>query len=219
MAKSVSSMGENAENISPDKSSVHFSGDPLPEEGLQARLIEIIESAPLLTDLLERSRNLNLPAWRLVSGAIYNTVWNRLTGREDNHGINDLDIAYYDPDLSWEAEDRVIRAAAPIFADLPFPVEIRNQARVHLWYEARFGRPYAPLASVEEGIDRYAAKTHAVGVRLLESGALDIFTPYGLEPIFAMRMVPNHLLDNRETYERKAKRALECWPELTVESW
>lgn len=49
---------------------------------------------------------------------------------------------YHDPsDLSHEAEDRAIRAAQALYADLPVRVELRYQARVHLWFEGRFGVP------------------------------------------------------------------------------
>jgi len=36
-----------------------------------------------------------------------------------------------------------------VFAGLPAPVQIRNQARVHLWYGPKFGLPCPPHASTE----------------------------------------------------------------------
>lgn len=72
---------------------------------------QMILESPLLTDALHRLHELAGEAsdfW-LVSGALYNTIWNRLTGRPVLHGIKDLDIIYFDgSDLSWEAEDAVI---------------------------------------------------------------------------------------------------------------
>ena len=62
--------------------------------------------------------------------------------------IRDYDLFYFDDsDLSWEAEDRAIRRCAALFADLGVTVELRNQARVHLWYEMRFGHPSPRLLS------------------------------------------------------------------------
>ncbi len=56
--------------------------------------------------VLESLRDLDVPDAWLVSGALYNCVWNRLTGRPSFHGVNDIDIIYFDAsDLSWEAED------------------------------------------------------------------------------------------------------------------
>ncbi len=188
------------------------------EAALRGELERIIRATPFLMQTLERARAMDLPDCWLVSGAIYNRVWNALTGRPAEYGIKDLDLFYFDPDTSWEAEDQVIRRAAEIFAPEP-PVELRNQARVHLWYKDHFGEAYAPLTSSREGIDRFAAKTHSVGVRLVADGALEIYAPYGLGDIFAMRVVPNTLLNNRATHEAKAARQKALWPELEVLPW
>ncbi|MFE7857080.1 nucleotidyltransferase family protein [Streptomyces sp. NPDC057403] len=61
--------------------------------------------------------------------------------------------------MSWEAEDAVIRAGREVFDGLPAEVEIRNEARVHLWYERKFGVPCPPYGSSEAAIDSFAATT------------------------------------------------------------
>lgn len=197
---------------------LRFSG--LPFEHQREAFLAILQADPLVRTALETARRLGLPDWWIVSGALYNTVWNALTGRASGHGVKDVDLFYFDAaDLTWEAEDAVIRRAAPLFTDLPVPVEIRNQARGHLWYEGHFGQPYPPLGSSREGIDRFACKTHAVGVRLGVDGTLDLYAPFGLDDIFSFRLVPNRVLDNRATHEKKAARALVHWPELAVVPW
>lgn len=180
----------------------------------------MIRGEPVLMQALALARPLALPDCWLVSGAIYNSVWNLLTGRPPMRGVKDIDLFYFDAsDLSYEAEDAVIRRAAPIFAPLPVPVEIRNQARVHLWYEEHFGQPYAPLRSSCEAIDRFASTTHSVGVQLDADDRLLIYAPYGLDEMFSFRLTPNRGQDNRRTHETKAARALTLWPELQVEPW
>src|SRR5450755_782813 len=88
-----------------------------------------------LTEVLARAAAMDLPGWYLVAGCLYQTVWNVVTGQPAEAGILDYDLAYFDgSDLSWDAEDTVIRAGNEIFAGLAAPVQIRNQARVHLWY-------------------------------------------------------------------------------------
>ena len=57
---------------------------------------------------------LALPDAWLVSGCLVQTVWNGLTGRTIDYGINDYDVFYFDPDTSWAAEDAVIRRLAPV---------------------------------------------------------------------------------------------------------
>lgn len=183
-------------------------------------LREIVRASPLLMPVLTRARAMGLSDWCLVSGAIYNTVWNVLTGRPPNTGIKDVDLFYWDDsDLSYEAEDVVIQRGAHIFADLPVPVEIRNQARVHLWYEAHFGRTCEPLRSSAESVGRFASKTHAVSVRLEADDSLSLHAPFGLDDLFSFRITPNRATDNRRTHETKGARAVSIWPEVTVEPW
>lgn len=176
----------------------------------------MVADSPLLMDRLERARDWGLPDWWIVSGAIYNLVWNRLTGRPDDYGMKDIDLAYFDPDLSWEAEDRVIAEGRWRFPDAP-GVEIRNQARVHLWFQARFGLAYPALRDSRAAIARYAARAHCVGVRLTDR--LELHAPHGLMDVFALRLVPNRALDNRATYAEKTARQAGLWPELEVLPW
>jgi len=56
-------------------------------------------------------------------------------------------------------------------------VEVRNQARVHLWFGSRFGRDYPPLASAEDALNRALATVHAVSVRLDAQDELIITAP------------------------------------------
>ena len=113
------------------------------------RLDAIIRDDPELMHLLRRLRSIGLPQWRIVAGCLYQTVWNVLTGRPRRTGIKDYDVIYFDAaDLSWEAEDAVIRRVAAATRDCLGPVEVRNQARVHLWFEARFGCAYHALPAL-----------------------------------------------------------------------
>lgn len=183
-------------------------------------LEDIIRQHPLLMDVLVGLRALDLPDHLLVAGAIYNEVWNHLTGRPALTGVNDIDVFYFDDsDIGWDAEDRVIKAVEAWFVDLPVPVQVRNQARVHLWFEDKFGSPFSPLTSSAEMLGRYASKTHSVGARLLADDRLETVAPFGLDDLFSFRMVPNPVLDNRAAHTRKGERAKAIWPELTLVPW
>ena len=111
----------------------HLRYSGLPFEAQREALFIIVSADPLVSDALARARSLNLPDWLVVSGVLYNSVWNHLTGKPSGYGIKDVDLFYFDDsDLSYEAEDAVIRRAARPFEGLQLPVEVRNQARVHL---------------------------------------------------------------------------------------
>ncbi|PRY26197.1 hypothetical protein CLV78_101292 [Aliiruegeria haliotis] len=188
-----------------------------PEAQRQA-LETAVCASPRMAGVLAKARALDLPDWWIVSGAIYNTVWNWLTDRPDMHGVKDIDLFYFDPDTSYDAEDGIIREVAAAIPGAP-PVEVRNQARVHLWYERHFGHPYPALQSAAEGIDRFASRTHAIGLRLESDDSLTLYAPYGLQDVFAFRLTPNTLLPNRATHEAKAARQLAHWPELEFVPW
>jgi hypothetical protein len=163
-------------------------------------------------------RALDLPDWRLVSGAVYQAVWNARTGRPGGYGVKDYDLAYFDgSDLSYEAEDGVIKQVAAAF-DEPFrsQVEVRNQARVHLWFENRFGEPYEALHSTDEALGRFVAPAFAVGVRLEADDAITVAAPFGLEDVFAMVVRPNPNRPVAKGWARTVENARGRWPELTV---
>jgi len=185
---------------------------------LETRLIDIVRADTGLMHVLTTVRGLDLPDWRLVSGAVYQAVWNAATGRPAGYGIKDYDLAYFDAsDLSYEAEDAVIKHVAAAF-DEPFrsQVEVRNQARVHLWFETRFGEAYAPLGSTDQALERFVAPTFAVGVRLEADDAISVAAPFGLEDVFAMTIRPNPTRPLARGWTRTIENARGRWPELTV---
>ncbi|MER8008859.1 nucleotidyltransferase family protein [Streptomyces sp. NPDC094149] len=180
----------------------------------------VLSRNSVLTQVLERGATMGLPGWYLTAGCLFQTVWNVVTGRPPTEGIKDYDVFYFDAgDLSWEAEDAVIRAGREVFAGLPAEVEIRNEARVHLWYEDRFGVPCPPYESSEAAIDSFAATTCCLGVRLETGGRWRVYAPHGLSDVFGLVLRPNPVLAPRSVYEAKAARWRKQWPELTVLDW
>ncbi len=60
--------------------------------------------------------------------------------------------------------------------DLEIEVDVKNQERVHLWYEQRFGHPQRAFRSVQDSIGSYLEACTCVGVDV-QSGVLH--APYG----------------------------------------
>ena len=185
-----------------------------PEPELEQRLTAILRAAPSLMGVMETARDLALPDWMIFSGAIYQKAVNHLTGRDPDYGLKDYDLGYFDAgDLSYEAEDQVIRRAAAAYPPpLDTLVEVRN-----LWFEDRFGEPYAPLSSSAEALTRFTTTMFAVGARLEPDGTLRIFAPFGLGDLFALRMVPNPLRVTKG-FARTAAAAQARWPELSLQT-
>ena len=188
------------------------------ERELRERLTAILRSTPPLMRVLSVARGLCLPDWLVFSGAVYQPVLNHLTGRALDYGIKDYDLGYFDASgLSYEVEDAVIRRVEAAFDEpLRSMVEVRNQARVHLWFEAKFGEAYGPLSCTAEALERFASPTFAVGVRLESDDRLYIEAPFGLADLFALCLRPN---PRRKTvgFARTAADVRRRWPEVVVE--
>jgi hypothetical protein len=190
------------------------------EDSAAATVRSILLRSARFVDVLSRSAELGLPEWYLAAGCVAQTVWNFRTGRPLDAGIRDYDLIYFNPsDTSWDAENEIIRAAQARLADLPVIVEIRNQARVHLWYEQRFGKPCPPYDSAESAIDSFPATATSVGVRLEPTGHWRFYAPFGFNDLLNLVVRPNFALAPRNVYIEKSRRWIECWPELRVVPW
>ena len=159
---------------------------------------------------------LALPDAWIVSGCLVQSVWNALTGRPIDYGIADYDVFYFDRDTSWAAEDAVIRTVAARIGRPGVKVEVRNQARVHLWYPAKHGLPYPPLARATEGIDRFLTQNTKIGIRRTGE-AYDVYAPHGFDDVARLIVRPNPGPNfSAANYAAKAARWKALWPELTV---
>lgn len=191
----------------------------LTSEDFQGRLETAIHQSPMLKKLFERSPDLNLPNWYIGSGCITQTIWNEMHGFPPLKSIKDIDWIYFDSsDLTANAEDVARQKVQKHFSDLPLPIDVTNEARVHCWYEDKFGFPIEPYKSSEEAIDSWPSPSHAVGVSNI-GGELKVYAPYGLDDLFNMIIRPNKALINEEIFLKKASRWHECWPKTKVIPW
>lgn len=185
----------------------------------EARFIELVLRNPTNELILRRLADLRLPDAYLVSGCLFQTVWNCLSDKEPAADILDYDVFYYDAsDLSWEAEDAVIRRCAQVFADLDVEVQVRNQARVHLWYAEKFRIECRPLRSSRDGIDHFLSQSSCFGMRRI-GDSTEVYAPFGYRDVFDRVVRPNRRRALPHVYEEKAARWAQCWPRLNVVPW
>jgi hypothetical protein len=169
---------------------------------VEDRLVQVVRQNQWNELILARAPKLGVNDWWLTAGCIAQSVWNHVSGRDIHAGIRDYDLFYYDADTSWAAEDQVIVKAGEIFSDLPVEVQVRNQARVPIWYETKFGIPF--------GV--------AVGVKRVEE-TFEVYSMFGLESLFGGTLKPNRALPIRDVYAEKTGRWQQEWPHLRCESW
>lgn len=180
----------------------------------EAEFLSTVQRNPFNAAFLSRLPALGLPDCWLVSGSLFQTAWNIQCGMPATHGIKDYDVFYFDPDTSWDAEDAAITRGRAAFADLGVTVEIRNQARVHLWYAEKFGLPYPALTQVTDGIDLFLTPCAQVGINAI---SLELYAPRGLGDIAAMTIKPNLTANyDQARLLEKARRWQALWPRLTI---
>jgi uncharacterized protein len=164
--------------------------------------------------ILSRWPRVALPQSWLVAGCLFQTVWNIQSGRPPCAGIKDYDIFYFDSrDPSADAEAQIQSHVASVLGDLGVDIEVTNQARVHTWYMGYFGQSYPALRASEEGIDRFLVLETCVGIRPDE-----IYSPHGLEGIYAGTLTPNPLTPYPDLFSRKCESYRERWNWLNIQA-
>jgi hypothetical protein len=186
------------------------------------KLFQMLEKNRSVQQILNKTENLNMPDWYFGSGGIAQTVWNIQHGFDPENGIKDYDLFYFDAkDTSYEAEDIFIQKGKELFGDIPVPVEIRNQARVHLWYRKEFGyqTDQDEYKSIEESINSWPTTATAVGIRKDINGQIKVYAPFGLDDLFNMIIRANKPKITKKVFQDKVNRWIKIWPNLKVIPW
>ena len=169
--------------------------------------------------ILERLPSLGLQDWWLTGGCLFQTVWNLRSGRAAGQGVKDYDLVYFSDDVSWEAEDQVIKDTTRLFEYVDADIQIRNQSRVHLLFEQKFGTPYPPVTSASEGILRFAMRAAVIGLKRTGDEFLDLYVPFGLDDVWNLIVTPNRAMPVSGLFAEKVARWRQEWPQLTIHPW
>ena len=185
----------------------------------EALLHTHLRTNPGLAALLDDAAAIALPDAWLVAGALAQTVWNTLHRFPPAHGIRDIDLIYHDPsDLSAESEAAIEARLRRRHAALGLALDVKNQARVHLWYQRRFGRAITPHPSSTAAIATFPTTATAIGISLAP-GDPRIHASFGLNDLFALRIRANRNIVSQAVFEAKATRWATLWPRLTIIPW
>ena len=200
--------------LNPDKlkNGVHCS---LSEQ--QKLLTNLTCTNPVIQTVLESISD--VPCAWIGAGIIFQNLWNVFHNFPLNLHIKDIDILYFDStDLSWEAENAYIEQVTQRLKNIDIPIDIKNIARVHLWYKDKFNIEKKPYQSVEESISTWPVIGACMAIRKINE-QIEFCAPYGFQDAFAMRVRPNKVLVNKDIYENKALCWKKQWPLLSVFDW
>jgi hypothetical protein len=185
----------------------------------ETRLRLVLARSPIVATVVDRWPGIDLPDCWLVAGCLAQTVWNDAFGLPATHGISDVDLVYFDDeDLSAETEAGHAVRIRTLFADLCLWIDVKNEARVHLWYAEKFGIALAPYVSTEDAITTFPTTATAVGVQPRAAG-LQVFAPYGLSDLLGLVVRPNKKQITQPIYDAKVKKWRAQWPDLRVVAW
>lgn len=186
----------------------------------EQRLSTILLDSPWISEILHALSRAALPQAYLAAGCIAQTVWNTLWGYPLPYGISDADIIYYDDlNLTKETEiDMEAKLQKDLDGNHPFRLDVKNEARVHLWYEDKFGYAIAPYSSSEAAIRSFPTTATAVGVRYA-GGTMEIYAPFGLSDLFSGVVRANKRQITQSIFLSKAEKWKGKWPELTIVPW
>ena len=183
-------------------------------------LESIVMSSQMLSEAIIRAKTLDLEQYYIGAGCIVQTVWNYLSGNTLDYGIKDIDFVYFDDkNMDAEAENEVISKVEALFADLEIEIDVKNQARVHLWYKSHFGYDIKPYISLESAVNTWPTTSTAIGVRKQENNALKVYAPFGLNDLFGKIVRANKTQITEEIYKRKVESWLKKWPDLKIIQW
>lgn len=135
------------------------------------------------------------------------------------HGISDIDIVYFDPDdLTENGEAQHAARIRAAFSHLPVWIDVKNEARVHTWYEAKFGHQIVPYTSTADAITTFPTTATAVGIR--PSGSMtEIYAPFGLDDLLGAVVRANKKQITYGIFDAKVAKWVASWPSLQVIPW
>ena len=181
----------------------------------EQKLKDILFKSIKIKTILERLEKYYLKDYYITAGSISQTVFNYYHNYDLDYGINDVDIVYYDIDTSYEKEDKIIKEIQYLLKDININLDIKNEARVYLWYNKKYNKNIKQYKNVEEAISSWISTVTCIGVRL-ENDNLKVFAPCGLEDLFNLIIRPNLKSNNEEQYIEKTKKWKQKWPNLKI---
>ncbi|MCY7089543.1 hypothetical protein D8851_00480 [Streptococcus mitis] len=178
---------------------------------------DLLQAIQLNTDLMKILiiiRNLGLKDSWLAAGSVRNFIWNLLSDKSPFDRETDVDVIFFDPDISYE---ETVSLEKKLREDFPqYQWELKNQVYMH-----QHSPHTVPYTSSRDAMSKYPERCTAVGLRLNEDSTLELFAPYGLEDILNFQVHPTpHFLENEDRmklYQTRLskKNWQEKWKNLT----
>ena len=180
-------------------------------------LLQAIQLNPDLMKILTIIRDLELNDSWLAAGSVRNFIWNLLSDKPAFDRDTDVDVIFFDPDVSYEETLAIERQLKKDFPQYQW--ELKNQVYMH-----QHSPHTPPYRNSCDAMSKYPERCTAVGLRLQADATLELFAPYGLEDILNFQVSPTpHFLENQDRmklYQQRLskKNWREKWKNLTFKN-
>lgn len=183
-------------------------------------LINIIKEDSLLSEIADLLSRYHKNSCYIGAGSIAQTVWNLKTNKPTGYGIEDIDIIFYNKDeLDENCETEIYNYLKSNLRDKSICLDIKNQARIHLWYKNKFGYDITPYISLESAVNTWPTTASAVAIRKHTDNDWEIYAPYGLDDLFQLKVKANNRQITEDIYNMKLKKWKTKWEELDIIDW
>lgn len=182
----------------------------------EKEILHAFSSDQDMMTILQIIYDLQLKDSWLCAGSVRNFIWNILSDKPGFDTETDVDVIFFDPDVSYEETLNIENRLKREFPHYHW--EVKNQVYMHI---------HSPntqsYTSSQDAMSKYPERCTAVGLRLLDNGQLEFFAPYGLDDILHFRVQPTpHFLedtDRRQIYNMRIQKKdwQKKWNNLQIE--
>ena len=183
----------------------------------KAEILDSFRENQDMMAILTIIRDLELNDSWLAAGSVRNFIWNLLSDKPDFDRDTDVDVIFFDPDVSYEETLAIERQLKKDFPQYQW--ELKNQVYMH-----QHSPHTPPCRNSCDAMSKYPERCTAVGLRLQADATLELFAPYGLEDILDFQVRPTpHFLENQDRMQLYQQRLSKKnwrvkWENLTVKN-
>ena len=183
----------------------------------KSEILDSFRENPDMMAILTIIRDLELKDSWLAAGSVRNFIWNLLSDKPAFDRETDVDVIFFDPDVSYE---ETLALENKLREDFPqYQWELKNQVYMHRH------SPYTPpYVNSCDAMSKYPERCTAIGLRLYADATVELFAPYGLEDILNFQVRPTpHFLENDDRMklyqQRLSKKNWQVkWENLTFKN-
>ncbi|AEF54392.1 nucleotidyltransferase family protein [Marinomonas posidonica] len=158
---------------------------------------------------LRIAASLKLDDWCLSAGFVRNLIWDKLHDKAVSTPLNDIDLIYFNPDVTDESVDLSYESRLKSLSHHPWSV--KNQARMH---QRNHDLPYL---SCSDAMSYWVEIETSVGVTLIDN-EITIVAPFGLTANFNKTITLNSKRPKPQAFTERvtSKKWCDLWPQLTL---